>query len=176
MKGLIRFRYDKIIDASAQKPWDRAVFDDTYQEFFMQAQSYNLNNQYQTFGELVDNVPKADQLHYLTSRVAMGYLKQLGQIIPEVTNALGETCLPFTQFKFEILQSHVAQKEKHKIAISFYSDLLTWIDTVDRQLLLAYGDQRVVLQAGGEINTDLIALQPFLTIWSFQPTTPNPVG
>ncbi len=145
MKGLIRLSFAKLIDASSQKPWDKTVFEETYQEFFMQAQLYNPQNQYQTFQELPDNVPNAAQLHYLTSRVALGYLKQLNQLIPDVVNAFGQPCLPFTQFKFEIRASHVQQKEAHKLAIYFYSDPLTWIDTLDNQLLIAYGGQREAL-------------------------------
>ena len=168
-KGLIRFCFRKVIDASSRQPWDKVVFDETYQEFFMQAQSYNPENKYQTFAELLANVPNADQLHYLTSRVALGYLRQLNQTIPEVVNAFGNLCLPFTQFKFELLASHVQQKEAHKIAIFFYSDPLTWLDTVGNQLLVAYGDQRATLQEGNEVSTDLIMLQPNLSIWSYQP-------
>ncbi|MBO0952002.1 hypothetical protein [Fibrella forsythiae] len=167
-KGIIRLTYRKIIDASSQKPWDKTVFDETYQEFFMQAQLYNPDSAHLTFQELLDNVPKAEQLHYLTSRVAMGYLKQLNQQIPDVTNELGSLCLPFTEFKFEILASHIEKKEAHRVAIFFYSDPLTWIDTIDGRLLIAYGDQRDALQAGQLVQTDLIALQPNLSIWSFQ--------
>lgn len=175
-KGLIRLAYRKLIDASSQKPWDKLVFDETYQEFFMQAQLYNPNNTYQTFQELLDNVPKAEQLHYLTSRVAMGYLKQQNQRIPDVVNALGAACLPFTEFKFEIQASHVERKDAHRIAIFFYSDPMTWIDTIDGQLLLANGDQQAALQAGQLVSTELIALQPNLSIWSFQPLPVNPTA
>ncbi len=167
VKGLIRLSFCKIIDASSPNHWDRAVFEDTYQEFFMQAQLYNQGDKYQTFQELLANVPNADQLHYLTSRVAMGYLKQLNQVIPDVVNASGRPFIPFTQFKFEILASHVQKKEDHKIAIFFYSDLLTWLDTV-HQLLVSYGDHREALQAGQEVSTDLIAQQTNLNIWSYQ--------
>ncbi len=170
MKGLIRLAYYKLIDASSQKPWDKLVFEETYLEFFMHAQLYNSDHKYQTFQELLDNVPKADQLHYLTSRVAMGYLKQLNNIIPDIVNAFGSVCLPFNQFKFEVLASHVQRKEAHRVAIYFYSDPLTWIDTVDGQLLIAYGDQRTALQTGQEVTTDLVALQPFLSMWTYQPS------
>ena len=169
VKGLARLSYCKIIDISSQKNWDKAVFEETYQEFFIQAQQYDQSNTYQTLQDLLDNVPKAEQLHYLTSRVAMGYLNQLNQVMPDVVNAFNKPCLPFTQFKFEILSSHVKQKEAHKIAIYFYSDPLTWLDTIDNKLLIAYGDQREALRSGSEVSTDLVALQPYLSIWSFQP-------
>ena len=169
LKGLIRFSFCKIIDTASTKPWDKVVFEETYQEFFMQAQLYNPDATYHTFQELLDHVPQADRLHYLTSRVALGYLKQLNQTIPGVVNAFGNECLPFTQFKFEILASHVQQKEAHKVAIFFYSDPITWLDTVADQLLIAYGDQRETVRAGNEVSTDLLALQPCLSIWSYQP-------
>lgn len=174
MKGLIRFSYAKRIDASAAKAWDKIVFEETYQEFFMQAQFFSQATPYLSFQELLDNVPGADRLHYLTSRMAMGYLQQLNQMMPDVVNVAGQQCVPFTQFKFEVLASHIQQKEAHKIAIYFYSDPITWIDTIGDQLLIACGDQRQALQAGAEVPTDLIALQPNLNIWTFQPQGPPP--
>ena len=169
MKGLIRLSYRKLIDASSRKPWDQTVFEETFQEFFMQAQLYNQARNYQTFQELLDHVPAADQLHYLTSRVAMSYLKQLNQTIPDVLNASGIMSLPFSQFKFEILSAHLENKDSYRIAITFYSEPLTWLDTLGNQLLIAYGDHRLAVQAGDEVATDLIALQPNVSIWSFQP-------
>jgi hypothetical protein len=167
-KGLIRLSYRKIIDASSQKIWDKYVFDDTYMEFFMQAQFYNQQNKYTTFQELLDNVPNADKLHYLTSTAAIGYIRQLNKIIPDIANNAGKLCLPFTQFTFEIIQSHVQNKEAHRVAISFYSEPLTWIDTIGNLLVIAYGDQCEGLQTGQEVQTDMIALQPYLSISSFQ--------
>lgn len=165
-KGIIRLTYRKIIDASAQKLWDKYVFDDTYMEFFMQAQFYNQENKYSTFQELLDNVPNADRLHYQTSTAAIGYIRQLNGLIPDIANTSGKLCLPFTQFKFEIIQSNVQNKEAHKVAILFYSDPLTWIDTLSNTLLIAYGDQRDALREGKEVETDMITLQPYLSISS----------
>ena len=169
MKGLIQLSYRKVIDATAQQTWDRLVFDDTWQEFYMQAQSFEPTSQYQYFWELLANVPNADRLHYLTSRAAMGYLQQLNDRIPDITNAQQQASLPFTQFKFEILAAQLAQKETFRIAISFYSDVLTWIDTIGDRLLIAYGDQQAAIRQGQAITTDLIPLQPELSIWSYQP-------
>jgi hypothetical protein len=169
MKGLIRLSFRKVIDGTSAKRWDRAVFDETYQEFYMQAQQYDQAGVYQTFQELLTNVPRAEELHYLTSRVAMGYLQQLKQVIPDLLNASGQEVVPFTQFKFEILASDVNQKDAHKVAITFYSDPITWIDTLGNALFVAYGDQRQTLAEGSEVNTDLLALQPNLTIWTYQP-------
>lgn len=174
IKGLIRLCYRKIIDASSQTAWDKYVFVDTYMEFYMQAQFYNQENKYTTFQELIDNVPNADRLHQLTSAAAIGYIRQLDGLIPDVTTRLGKLYLPFTQFKFEIIQSHVQHRDAHKVTISFYSEPLTWIATVNDQLLVANGDQRVALQMGKEVDTELIALQPYLSISSYQPGDYSP--
>ncbi|OIN60760.1 hypothetical protein [Arsenicibacter rosenii] len=166
-KGLIRLSYRKLIDASSVKTWDQYVFEDTWKEFYMQSQFYNQAGSCQTFQELLDQVPGADRLHYLTSTAAAGYIRQLNQVIPDIANVSGKLCLPFSQFRFEIVHSHVSRKEAHKVAISFYSDPLTWIDTIGNNLLIAYGDQREALSAGQELETDMIALQPYLSVSFF---------
>lgn len=167
-KGIICLCYKKIIDTNAQKTWEKLVFEDTYMEFFMQSQFYNQEEKYHTFQEILANAPAADKLHYLVSTAAINYIRQLNDLIPDISNAHQQLCLPFRNFRFEIMQSHTQRKEAHKVAIYFYSDALTWIDTIDNQLLIAYGNQSDGLKANAELQTDLIALQPFLSISSFQ--------
>lgn len=167
-KGIIRLCYKKIIEADAQKTWEKHVFEDTYIEFFMQSQFFNQEEKYNTFQEILANVPAADKLHYLVSTAAINYIRQLNDLIPDITNVHQQLCLPFKNFRFEIMQSHTQRKAEHKVAIYFYSDALTWVDTIDNQLLIAYGNQSDALNSNTELQTDLIALQPFLSISSFQ--------
>ncbi|WP_338874457.1 hypothetical protein WBJ53_02450 [Spirosoma sp. SC4-14] len=167
-KGIIRLSYRKVIDASSQKLWEKYVFEDTYMEFFMQAQSFNPDGQYSTFQELIEHIPNAEKLHSMTSRAAIGYIRQLNTIMPDIANQAGQLHVPFSQFNFEIIQSHVANKDAHKIAITFYSEPITWIDTIGNLLLVAYGDHREALKNGNSIDTDMIAIQSNLTITSFQ--------
>lgn len=166
MKGLIQLCYRKIIDADSQKAWDQYVFEDTFMEFFMQAQTYNQDGKYRTFQEITENVPAAGNLTYLVSTAAVNYLRQLNDIVPDIANVYGKLCLPFTRFRFEIIHSDVKDKKSHKVAIYFYSEPITWIDTLDGKLLIAYGDKREALHAGEEVETDMIALQPYLAISS----------
>ena len=166
-KGIIRLSYRKIIDASSQKLWDKAVFDDAWQEFYMQAQFYNQAQEHTTYRALREQVPGADKLPYLTSRAVIGYIRQLNEIVPDVQNSSGKLCLPFTQFTFEIVHAHVEQQEGFRIAILFLSEPLTWINTLNDRLLIAYGDQRAALREGQTIDIDLIALQPYLSVANF---------
>lgn len=167
-KGIIRLCYKKIIDVNAQKQWERYVFEDTYREFFMQVQFYNQEEKYHTFQELIANVPAVEKLHYLVSTAAINYIRQLNDLIPDIANVHQQLCLPFKNFRFEIIHSHVKNKEEHKVAIYFYSEPLIWIDTIDNQLLIASDNQKETLRVGSEISTDLISLQPLLSISSFQ--------
>ena len=168
MNRLIRLAYRKVIDASATAAWDRTVFDETYRELYMQAQRYDQAGQYQTLAELLAQVPGADKLHYLTSRAAVGYLKQLDQRLPDVVDSLGSRWVPFTEFTFEVLASHLHRSDAHRIAIVFYSDPLLWLDTIGDQLLLATADQQPALQAGQFISTHLLTLDSQLSIWTYQ--------
>jgi hypothetical protein len=49
--------YRKVIDASAAKPWEKLIFEDSYTEFKMQAQLYNQEKKYRSFAELRQQVP-----------------------------------------------------------------------------------------------------------------------
>jgi len=174
-KGLIQMCYRKIIDNNAQKAWDQYVFEDTYMEFFMQAQTYNQGGKYSTFQEITENIPAASNLSYLVSTAAINYIRQLKDVVPDIANAYGKLCLPFKRFKFEIIHSDIREKSSHKVAVYFYSEPITWIDTVDGKLLIAYGDQREAIRSGVEVETDMLALQPYLTISSVILSLPNSV-
>jgi hypothetical protein len=171
VKGLIRLCYSKIIDASASGTWEKYVFDDTYREFFMQAQYYNQQQKFSTFREILESDPKADRLHSLVSTAAIGYLRQLNERIPDITNASGKVVIPFRNFRFEIMQSHMKDKYQHKVAIHFYSEILTWIDTMQNMFLVAIGDQCNALHNGQMIDTEIVAWRPNLGISSFQLAT-----
>lgn len=164
MQKIIRLSYRKIIDHSSQKPWERAVFDASHLEFYMQAQRVDTAGKYETFRQLADQLQAGEQLQYLTSTAVIGYIRQLNDLVPDIPNAHGKLCLPFRNFRFEIIDSHIQEKKQHRIAIVFYSDPLTWIDMVSNQYLIAYGDKSVAIAEGQEVETDLIPMVPFLSI------------
>ncbi len=165
LKGVIRLCYRKVIDIHSAKPWEKLVFADTYAEFLLQAQTFNQDKKYTSFGELMTHVPGAEQLNFLVSAAVVGYLQQLKDKIPDLTNNLGKLFLPFTQFRFEIINSDIQDKTKHQVAINFYSEPLNWHDTVGTQLLLSV--------PGNKENenwlTELFTIPPFVSIYSLQP-------
>jgi hypothetical protein len=167
-KGLVTLCYQKLIDASSTGNWDRLVFEDTYKEYFMQAQQFDQQKRHSTFQEIVKNNPKAEAMHYLVSTAAIGYIRQLDEKIPEVTNSLGKLCLSFTKFKFEIIQSHIRDIALHKIAIHFYSEPVTWIDAIGNQFIFSPGDQLELISKGKKIETQTISFSSQLSIVFYQ--------
>lgn len=165
-KGIIRLLYRKIIDANSSKPWEKLVFDQSYAEFLMQAQFYNQEKKYSTFGELITHVPGAEKLHFLVSGAVTGYMQQLNGKVPDILNNVGRHFLPFKNFRFEIINSDVRSKEQHQVAINFVSEPLAWYDTIgDRLLVGIIGNND---SKDGEALTEVLSLQPFLSIYSLK--------
>ncbi|MDB5269978.1 MAG: hypothetical protein JWP58_3018 [Hymenobacter sp.] len=86
---LITLCYRKIIDATAARSWDQLVWNDSYAEFRLQAQNFNPANQYRSFGEILHFAPGAERLHFLVSGALTGYVQQLNERLPDITDNLG---------------------------------------------------------------------------------------
>lgn len=161
---IIRLCYRKIIDAASATSWEKFVFDDSYMEFLMQAQNYDREKKYALYSELIQQMPAAEKLQGLVSTAVIGYLRQVGGIVPDIRNRLGQLFLPFENFRFEIIQSNTTDKTVHRVAITFYSHPLLWHDTI--------GDQLVVSVPGRtekeETLTETVGLHPFLSIYSIK--------
>jgi len=158
-KGIITLCYRKIIDINSTKAWEKLVFEDTYNEFKMQAQYFNQQKKYNIFAELIRNVPDAEKLHFLVSAAVSGYIQQFNNTVPDITNNLGRLFLKFSGFQFEIINSHITDNSKHQVAINFFSDPLLWHDTIGDYLLVSeVPDEKPATE------THLFRLQAFLSI------------
>ena len=159
--------YRKIIDTSATRPWDQLVLNDSYRELRMQAQYFNQAKKYRTFGELLHYVPSADRLHGLASGAIVGYLQQLGGVVPDVLDNLGRRFLRFDRFQFEIINSDLLDPSKHQVAVNFFSEPLRWLATAGPYLIAA--PEAPAGKAPAPVHT--FQLQPYLAIHSIQEST-----
>jgi hypothetical protein len=159
--------YRKLLDASATRPWDKLVLDDSYREFRMQAQYFNPEKKYRTFGELLHYVPGASRLHGLTSGAITGYLQQLGGVVPDVLDNLGRRFLKFDKFQFELINSDLLDPGKHQVAVSFFTEPLVWHATVGAYLIVSPAGAPGA-EAPAPVHT--FQLQPFLAIHTIQAT------
>ena len=168
-KKVIRFLYRKIVDINSTGPWEKLVFEDSYKEFLMQAQLYNKEKKHTSFAELLANSPGAYKLHFLVSASVVGYLQQLNWKVPDIREQTGRLFLPFINYRFEIINSDIVKKEQHTVAINFISEPVCWVDTIGDRLLVALGGSQP--ENGDELLTELVSLQPFLSIYSIKETS-----
>lgn len=171
--SIIKLCYRKIVDASSVTAWDKHVFDDTYKEYYMQAQQFDQTGRYDTFREMLQHVPNADRMHYLVSTAAVGYIRQLNDRIPDVVNVFGKTCVPFTNFRFEIVQSHIKNKTLHTVAIWFYSDPLCLVASVHDRLVFTSAVQAAAIRTGQMVETETLTMPAGLSICAWQQTLPE---
>jgi hypothetical protein len=162
MNKTIRLCYRKIIDSSSQKAWERLVFEDSYAEFKMQCQRFNEGSRFSSFGEMIANNPSAEQLHFLTGNTAAAYTKQLNGKIPDMLNTLGKHFLPFSNYRFEIINSDITDISKHKVAINFFSEPITWVSSIGEKIIVSINGT----VENGELLTETLVLQPFVSIYS----------
>ena len=163
MNKTIKFCYRKIIDGNVSKAWERLVFEDSYAEFKMQSQRFNING-VSSFAGILQKNTAAEQLHFLVSSAALGYVQQLNGKIPDIVNTLGRQFLPFINFRFEIINSDTNDISKHAVAINFFSEAVTWIDSIGDSMLLNINNEN----ENEELLTHLLTLQPYLSICSIK--------
>lgn len=141
-------------------------------EFKMQAQNFSAGTPYTTYAQLLHHFPNAQKLTGMVTPSVTGYVQQLGGIIPEILNTLGRRFLKIRSFQFEIINSDINDRDKHVIAINFFSEPLVWHDTINNYLLVS--PQNAVNQNDEEVLTELFQLQPYLNIHSV--ASPQPLS
>lgn len=162
---VISFVYKKHISAQTEGVWEKMVFADSYREFCMQGQLFSNEGQYLSFSQMQAALPRASQLHHLVSTSVIGYLRQLQGVIPDLRDSVGQLFLPFDQYRFEIVASHLQQQSQHQVAISFYSHAMRWHEIIGEKLLLSNAD--AVADDGG-YQTHLFTLPPQTGIYSYK--------
>ena len=166
-KGLIKLAYRQIIDSGNKGNFERDVLKISYEEFFMKSQAYNQEKKFKTFKEMVANDGKANSLHYKSGFAIGNLIEQLNQKIPELQDTLGKT-LNFEAHRFEIIDSDITNPPAHKVAITYFTGVLTCFENMGEYLLLAEGDK--LNQSITElVETFILKMREGLSIISYQP-------
>lgn len=161
----IRLAFRQVIGAAtARTDFEKALFTDSYHEFRAQIQTYNPDNQFTTWQQVRTAHPQADLTLPLRVGFAIGlFVGELNGQIPGLTDALGHP-VAFVEHQFALLDSDITDRTKHRVALTYLTDSLTWLSTVGHYLLLASGDQRT---APKTVDTFMIEMQPNLSIVSY---------
>lgn len=162
---IIRFCYYKVIDQQADGAWEQLLWQSTYNEYLLQAQFYDREKTYDTFSELLFRIPDAEKLHFKVSAAAVGYLRRLNHLIPDIITNSGKQFLRFEQFEFVILESSISDQTIHSVALRFYSDPVKMHAVIGDYFLLSTADHQMT--ADGTL-TEMIRLQDNLSIYSIK--------
>jgi len=160
----IRLACRVIIDKASAPAWDKYIFEDTYREYLMQQQLYNTaETPVNTFRELLSVNPKSEKLHFLTGMAAGSYVEQLKGNFYRVHDVLGTTFFPFINYRLDIVNTDITDISKHKIGITLFSTLFTYLGIVNNcYLVSAETDEK----AGYE--TIMFPVQPQLSICYYE--------
>lgn len=159
-KSKIQLAYRFVIDKDSTFVWDKYVFEDTYQEYLLQHQQFNSKeNPFKTYRELLSENEKAEKLHYLVGIAAANYVQQLKGNLYRVTDILGNNYFPFINYRLDIINTDITDINKHKIGLTFYSPLLTYLGMVDKHFLLSKNTED-----SNEYETFMIPTQASLSV------------
>src|SRR5436190_10575420 len=89
-KTEIKIAYRQIIDSQSSGSFEKNIFNDSFQEFCMQAQVYDRRKKFKTFHELIQYEPRANSLHYKVGFAIGLYVKELNHIIPGLEDSIGQ--------------------------------------------------------------------------------------
>lgn len=168
MEGIIRFSYKRFIDENSVFVWDKAVFENSYMDYKIQIQNFPEFEAFPVFADFLKNVPEAETIHHKVSQSIYQNLNQLDGIIPQIVDAYGGFCLQFRKFKFEIIDSDLFNKSKHRVSIEFISEPLLCLGKMGDDFLIAPFEELENYKNNQEIATRLIPSQKFLNIYSYQ--------
>ncbi|POY35291.1 hypothetical protein C3K47_16030 [Solitalea longa] len=166
-KAFIKLAYKQVIHSGSVTPFEQAVFNDTYAELLMQVQVYNPQKLFNNWAELTTAVPKAAQnVPYKTAFSIGLYVKELTNVIPGLTDNLDQANIPFANYKFEIIDSHFENRQKHKVSITYLTATFTLLTSFGEYLVLS---TNTASTAGTSTDTIVIKMQPGLSVVSYEP-------
>lgn len=166
--GQVRFACRIVINQFSQTPWEKYIWDSTYQEFLMQSQLFNDSKMpIKTFKKLLSKNEKAQQLHFLVSTAAHPYVLQWKGVIYHLADNLGNNFMPFSNYQMDIIDSNIEDKKAHEIGLTFFTPLLSLIDIWEGHYVVAFEEE--VAKITGGVETFMFKMQPRLSVAYFKP-------
>ena len=171
-QAIINLSFKQYINPNTTDPFERAVIEASYKEFVERSVAYNPDFEFRTFSEMVDNDGKANSLHYKCGQAITQHIDDLKGRIPVLADNAGNH-IKFVNRQFHILESDITDITKHRVAITYLTDLMTLVDNIGEYLVLAYGNKAESLLnwEGGLIDTFLLKMAPGLSVCNYSAVT-----
>ncbi len=171
-QAIINLSFKQYLNPNTEDAFERAVIEASYKEFVERSKVYNPEMAYKTFSEIVESDGKANSLHYKCGLAISPCVDGLKSRIPVLTDNAGNH-IKFVNRQFHILESDITDISKHRVSITYLTDLMTLLDNIGEYLVLAYGNKaECLLNWQGElIDTFLLKMVPGLSVCNYSAIT-----
>jgi len=166
-KALIKLAYKQVIDSTSTGSVEQKIFHDSYNEFLLKSQAYNLEKKFTTFTEIVANDGRANSLHYKLSFAVLHHIDKLNKRIPGLQDEAGGANIAFDVPEFKLLESSIVDRSAHKIVIIYTTGFFGLLESFGEYLLLTSTD--ISTKGSDEpVASFVIKMQPGLSITSYK--------
>jgi len=171
-QAIINLSFKQYINFNTEDAFERAVIQASHAEFVERSQAYNQGMEYKTFSEMVANDGKANSLHYKCGLSIAPHIDGLKSRIPVLTDNAGNH-IKFVNRQFHIIESDITDISKHRVSVTYLTDLMTLIDNIGEYLVLAYGNkaENLLNWQSELIDTFLLKMVPGLSVCNYSAVT-----
>lgn len=140
MQTNIKITYRHIINNNAETLFEQQVHKASYEEFLLKSQAYNAEGKFNSFSEMKANDGRANSLHYKSGFAVAGFIELLKNQFPFFTDTGGKPVI-FDEYRFEVIESDISNKEKHMVALHFTTPILVLKQSFGNFLVLGNEDE-----------------------------------
>jgi len=171
-QAIVNLSFRQYIDHTCEGSFEQSVLFASYHEFLLRSQAYNPGMKCKTFSEMVANDVRANSLHYKCSFPVSPYIDTLKNRIPVLSDNGGNP-IKFINRQFHIVESDISDITRHKVAITYMTDIMTLIDNIGDYLVLAYGNkaESILSWQTEVIDTFLLKVVPGLSVCNYSAVT-----
>lgn len=163
--AVVQFTYRQIIDALSATDFEKNVLHFSYEEYKMKSQAYNTDGSSTTFTALKEKDGRANSLHYKSGFAVGGLIDGLKNKVPFLQDVSGQE-LAFETYKFEVIESDIANKLLHKVAVHYITGRFVLYQVIGDLLLLSSTDTNSDYNNPAE--TFMLKMRPGLSISHYQ--------
>ncbi|RYE31037.1 MAG: hypothetical protein EOP42_11215 [Sphingobacteriaceae bacterium] len=161
----VKITYKKSIDSNAETKFEKAVFKATYYQFLLKSRIYNVDNQYKTYTQILENDARAITLNDKLGLAVKYLLDQSNGKLPGLRDTLGRK-ISFVSQELELQESDLLDQSAHHLHLVYHTGNLILHQIIGEYLLLSVPltQQDYKEQA----STFMLKMQPDIAISSYQ--------
>lgn len=161
----VKITYKQSIDSHAKTEFEKAVFKATYYQFLIKSRIYNIDNQFKTFTQMLENDSRASSLNKKLGVAVKYLLDQSTTKMPGLQDNLGRK-INFVSQELELQESDLLDQSVHHLHLNYTTGNLILHQIIGEYLLLSIPVSEQDCKE--EASTFMLKMQPNVAISSYQ--------